>query len=230
MIRLLKFLIGILLLPFCHAMTLAVYRLYQLTEASGIPAPELQSYAVPIGFILWTLLFFLLPRPIRTYVLAHELTHALWALSMGARVGKMRIGKNGGHVELSKSNFIITLAPYFFPLYSVLVIAIYYLAGIWFHVELYNAWWLGAIGFTWAFHITFTIQMLTEQQPDIQEHGRLFSYVLIYSMNLLVMGVWMAAIGTPKFFELFHHIGTASVHAYTTAFSGIQNAWSWIMH
>ena len=40
--------------------------------------------------------------------------------------------------------------------------------------------------------------MLAERQPDFQEHGRLFSYTIIYIANILVIGVWMVLIGTPK--------------------------------
>jgi hypothetical protein len=196
--KFIKMFIGILLIPACWAVSVAGYDLYQ-TSADSVSTSGFEIWALPIGFVLWVALFFLLPRPFRTYVLAHELTHALWALMMGGRVGKLHVGKTGGHVELTKTNFIITLAPYFFPFYTFLVIAAYYLAGIWLEVEPYKVGWLGAVGFTWAFHITFTINMLTQRQPDIQEHGRIFSYTVIYLMNGLVIGIWMVLVGAPTF-------------------------------
>jgi hypothetical protein len=214
MLKFLKILIGILLGPACWAVSVAVYSLYQ-TSAESIATTGFEVWALPSGFILWVAIFFLLPRPFRTYVLAHELTHALWAVMMGGRVGKLHVGKNGGHVELTKTNFLITLAPYFFPFYTFLVIAAYYLAGIWLEVEPYKVWWLGAIGLTWAFHITFTINMLSERQPDIQEHGKLFSYVVIYLVNVLMIGIWMILIGTPEFSnfgDLLIHENSAAYH------------------
>lgn len=195
--KFIKMLIGVGLLPFCWAVSLSVYQLYQHSIETET-AQYWEVWALPVGFILWVLLFFLLPRPIRTYVLGHELTHALWALMMGGRIGKMKVGKSGGHVELSKTNFLITLAPYFFPFYTFIVIALYYLLGFFVDVEPYRLWGLAAVGFTWAFHVTFTISMLAEHQPDIQEHGRLFSYAVIYSANLLIIGLWMVIIGSPK--------------------------------
>ena len=170
--------------------------------------------------------FFVLPRPIRTYVLGHELTHALWALLMGGRVGKLSVGKSGGHVELTRTNFVITLAPYFFPFYTVLIIAIYYLSGIWFDVEAYRTWWLAGVGFTWSFHITFTIQMLSERQPDIQEHGRIFSYLVIYIMNLLVIGAWMILIGSPRFISFGELLIGETVAAYAYAWDRLTMLWT----
>jgi len=222
-----KMLIGIGLLPLAYATSVAVYSLYQTSIEESLGSGW-EGWALPIGFVTWVGVFFILPRPIRTYVLAHELTHALWALLMGGRVGKMKIGKSGGHVELSKTNFVITLAPYFFPFYTVLVIALYYLSGIWLDVEAYRLWWLGAVGFTWAFHITFTIQMLSEHQPDIQEHGRIFSYLTIYIMNLLVIGMWMIIIGAPRFTSFGDLLGRETVTAYTFAWHQMLQFWSWI--
>lgn len=196
-----KMLIGIGLLPLAWAVSAAVYTLYKSSLDTELTSGW-DAWALPAGFLIWAALFFLLPRPFRTYVLGHELTHALSAVLMGGRVGQIKVGKDGGHVELSKTNFIITLAPYFFPFYTFLIIGAYYLAGIRFNVEPYMSWWLGAVGLTWSFHLTFTLFMLSQRQPDVQEQGRIFSYTLIYIMNILLIGVWMTLIGSPHFSEL----------------------------
>jgi hypothetical protein len=44
---------------------------------------------------------------------------------------------------------------------------------------------------TWAFHFTFTLQSLLTSQPDIQEYGRLFSYSLIYLLNVAGIALWI---------------------------------------
>jgi hypothetical protein len=227
MLKFLKMLIGIGLLPACWAISTAVYHLHQASVDFSI-ASEWEAWALPIGFVCWVLIYFILPRPLRTYVLGHELTHALWALMMGARVGKMKIGKNGGHVELSKTNFIITLSPYFFPFYTFLAIAAYSLAGRFTEVAPFRLWWLGLVGLTWAFHVTFTMHMLSQQQPDIQEHGRLFSYAVIYIMNILSIGIWMVLTGSPKFIDLGTHIQSEITSTYTIAWYWIISIQEWI--
>jgi hypothetical protein len=70
-------------------------------------------------------IFLLLPKPMWIYVFGHELTHALWTWLFGGQVKKMKVSSAGGHVVVSKTNFVIALAPYFFPLYAALVIAVF---------------------------------------------------------------------------------------------------------
>jgi hypothetical protein len=150
----------------------------------------------------------------------------MWALMMGGRVGKIKVGKSGGHVELSKTNFIITLAPYFFPFYTALVIASYYLCGLALDVEPYRLWWLGAVGFTWSFHITFTLHMLSQQQPDVQEHGRIFSFAVIYTMNVLVIALLLVILGNPMLIDLGHLLSDETLSAYQQTALLIERAWS----
>lgn len=226
--KFIKMLTGLCLFPLGWSVSLAVYHLYSDSVGSAA-ASGWEALALPIGFVLWVVVFFILPHPMRTYVLGHELTHALWSLMMGGRVGKLKVGKTGGHVELSRTNFVVTLAPYFFPFYTFLVIAAYYIAGLVAGVEPYRAWWMGAVGFTWAFHITFTVHMLTERQPDIHEHGRIFSYTIIYTMNVLVIGVWMVLVGSPDLATFGELIALETAHAYTYAFEHIMAAWAYAM-
>ncbi len=226
MLKFFKMLIGIALLPMGWAVSVAVYSLYQNSIDPAVAG--LEGWALPIGFLLWIALFFLLPRPFRTYVLGHELTHALWALMMGGRVGKIKVGKAGGHVEVSKSNFLITLAPYFFPFYTFIVITLYFLAGIWLEVEAYRAWWLGAVGFTWAFHLTFTIHMLTQRQPDVQEHGKIFSYTVIYLMNVLLIGIWVVLVGSPTFGQFGQLLTEKTSTTYHQTFLYGVFAWNFV--
>ncbi|MDF7807297.1 hypothetical protein P4E94_07605 [Pontiellaceae bacterium B12219] len=221
-------LIGIGLIPMCWSVSIATYQLYLHTSESAVSS-SWESWALPIGFVTWVFIYFLLPRPVRTYVLAHELTHALWALMMGGRIGKIKVGKEGGHVELSKTNFLITLAPYFFPFYTFIVIALYYLLGLKLNLEPYRIWWLAAVGLTWAFHITFTVSMLAEHQPDIQEHGRIFSYAVIFISNVLLIGCWMVMIGSPQWATYGKMLGHEISSAYSYSWNMILIAVNYVM-
>ena len=193
---------GVILLPFCVAVTKTLVALLQSIQPMSYSSLPLSVWSLFIGFFLWVFLFFCLPRPTRTYVLAHELTHALWGWVMGAKIKRLRVSKNGGSVTLTKNNFLIALAPYFFPLYTALAILAYYILSIFFDLRTYEPFWLGLVGLTWGFHLTFTITTLLRRQPDIRENGRLFSYALIYFMNALGICLWvvMVASSTLEFF------------------------------
>lgn len=221
-----KLLIGLALLPLAWALTKTLAHLFaSLPSASaGIPA-ALWWFAG--GFVFWIVLWLLLPRPARTYVLAHELTHAVWGLAMGAKVSRLRVRENGGSVNLTKTNVWITLAPYFFPLYTVLlIVALIPLRFLWPDLQRYEPFWLAMVGLTWGFHVTFTLAVLQQHQPDVEEHGRIFSWTLIYILNLLGLLVWILAVTRAGFahwgFEILSDAAHAYVGALNAAFRGLS--------
>ena len=132
------------------------------------------------GAACWLVIFLLLPKPMWIYVFGHELTHALWTWLFGGRVKKMKVTSNGGHVVISKTNFLIALAPYFFPLYAVLVIAVFALGHLIWNWRSYLVWFHLAVGAAYAFHVTLTWHALKTRQSDITSQGYLFSAVIIF--------------------------------------------------
>ena len=185
--RPLKLAIGLLLLPACAGLTRGLFGV--AGEAAADASAWWTWAAFLIGLSLWVFLFFLLPRPTRAYVLGHELTHALWSVLMLGGFSKLRVRASGGSVMTTKNNVWITLAPYFFPFYTMLLVAA---CGVAAHFHDQTPWrscWMFAFGVSWGFHITFTVTLLAIRQTDILENGRLFSYVVIYGMNLLAIVV-----------------------------------------
>src|SRR5262249_16431042 len=118
-------------------------------------------------------------------------THALWVWMMGGRVSRFRVTSDGGHVVTSKANFWIALAPYFFPLYSILAIAIYGVLSLFVNMQPYGQLLYAIIVPTWPFHFTFTCWMILKNQTDLSDQGTFFSLVVIYLMNLLLLSVML---------------------------------------
>ena len=199
MLRFLRFFVGLLLIPLCVAAGWTLVTVMKSLQPGSAAAVPLSGWSIMGGFVLWLVVYFTLPRPVRTYVLGHELTHALWGLLMGARVSKLRVSRDSGSVTLSKNNFLITLSPYFFPFYTVLLITIYWLLKLFLAMDGYYLYWLGMVGFTWGLHITFTASTLCQRQTDIQECGYLFSYALIAFFNIAGVVVWVAAVSEATF-------------------------------
>ena len=189
--RWLKFVIALFLLPLCAILTQTFFTVFtRATVTQRLWAGE-EFWFFSLGAVLWLIAFFGLPRPMLVYVFGHELTHALWVVLMGGRVSRFRVAREGGHIVTDRNNFWIALAPYFFPLYSLIVIAGYGILGLFFHVQPYGRLLYGLIGATWAFHLTFTCWMIPKKQTDLTDHGTFFSLVVIYLMNLALLSVML---------------------------------------
>jgi len=177
-----KFIIAILLLPVCIGAARALWPV--LVAGSGADTVWVPLLA---GAACWVVIFFLLPKPMWIYVFGHELTHALWVWLFGGQVKKMKVTSKGGHVVISKSNFIIALAPYFFPLYAVILIGLFAVGNLIWHWHDYRIWFYLLLGAAYAFHVSLTVHVLQTQQSDITSQGYLFSAVVIILGNVIVL-------------------------------------------
>lgn len=177
-----KFIIAILLLPVCAG----AGRTLWLVLRAGHGA---DTVWVPLlgGAACWIVIFLLLPKPMWVYVFGHELTHALWTWLFGGQVKKMKVTAKGGHVLISKTNFLIALAPYFFPLYAVMVILSFALGNLIWNWQSHLVWFHLLLGAAYGFHITLTIHVLQTKQSDITSQGYLFSAVVIFLGNVIVL-------------------------------------------
>ncbi len=178
----LKMVVGILLLPVCLATAQALWRVVALTRvAERFWAPVLA------GVACWVVIFVLLPKPMWVYVLGHESTHAVWTWIFGGKVKRFKAASSGGHVITTKNNFLIALAPYFFPFYAVVVVLVFVLGNLLFHWRAYRPWFYLCLGAAYGFHVTLTWEILKTRQTDITSQGYLFSAVVIFLGNALVL-------------------------------------------
>ncbi|MCX6929053.1 MAG: hypothetical protein NT154_38440 [Verrucomicrobia bacterium] len=177
-----KTILAILLLPVC---TGAVSALWLVLRQSGDADTIWVAFLCGAG--CWLTIYLLLPKPLWVYVLGHELTHILWTWMMGGKVKKFKVSSKGGHVVVNKSNFIIALAPYFFPLYAVLLVLVF-LTGHWlWNWHHYLVWFHLLLGAAYAFHMTLNWHTLKQSQTDITDQGYLFSAVVIFLGNVTVL-------------------------------------------
>jgi|SRR5579872_5192494 len=186
-----KTLVAIALLPLCLG---AVQALWLVLRASG-HATNFWVAALS-GAACWVVIYCLLPKPMWVYVFGHELTHALWTWLFWGKVKKLKVTSNGGHVVVTRDNFLISLAPYFFPLYVAMVVAVFIIGHLIWNWAAYLVWFHLLIGAAYAFHVTLTWHILKTRQSDITRHGYLFSAVIIFLGNIgvLLLGVpWLAA-------------------------------------
>src|SRR5438105_4725269 len=195
--RWVKFVVAIFLLPLCAILTQTFFTVFARAAMIQRLWAAQEFWFFSLGALLWMIAFIGLPRPILLYVFGHELTHAFWVWLMGGRVSRFHIGREGGHVVTDRTNFWIALAPYFFPIYSILAIAIYGALSLFYNVQPYGRLLYAVIGATWAFHLTFTCWMIPKNQTDLRDHGTFFSLVIINLLNLTLLSV-MLILASPR--------------------------------
>jgi len=189
--RWLKFIIALFLLPLSWVLTEAFFNCFSVATLQHRFWASTEFWFFGLGFVLWLIAFFGLPKPLLIYVYGHELTHAVWVWLMGGRVTAFKARASGGYIITDKSNFLIALAPYFFPIYSLLVIALWGGVSLFRPLEGHQEYLFALIGLTWGFHFTFTLWMIPKGQTDLTEHGTFFSLVIIYLMNLALLALFV---------------------------------------
>lgn len=209
----LRLIIGIALLPACWALACSLFEAVRVSAGSK-GAFGVGSISLLGGIAAFSLCWIALAKPVKAYVLGHELTHAIWGILFGARPSSLKVGENGGSVRLTKSNMLITLAPYFFPFYTFVVIVAALVTFAFLRPLPFLPLWMFLIGFTWAFHVLFTLETLAMRQPDVKLYGRVFSWTFIFIVNVLTVLVWLAATGELTFAELFGILLDRVVSAY----------------
>lgn len=161
--------------------------LFQTVETSYFPKQTLISFA--IGFILFLVFWRIFKRHLQVVcTFEHELTHLIFGLLFLKRPHSFVVTRhNGGSVTLSGGNFVITLAPYFFPTVSYLLLPIAYFV----HKDGMPIF-VGILGASVAFHLVSTWAELHWRQTDLQEAGILFSLFFLPVANLIFYGALAA--------------------------------------
>ena len=228
MANFLRLLLGLVLLPACWGVSRAFFdAIVVAAGATGWMSAEALSLLG--GVMAFALAWLALSHPVRLYVLGHELTHALWGLFFGARPSDVRVSASGGSVRLTKTNLLITLAPYFFPFYTFIVIVVALVTYAFIRPLPCLPLWLFLVGFTWSFHALFTLETLTQRQPDVKLYGRIFSWVFIFLVNILIILVWLAAMTPLTFADLGQILLDRIVSAYVLLglYSWRAVTWLW---
>ena len=151
------------------------------------------------GFIFYFPIHYVFRKAIILHIFSHELSHALWSMLFGGKVDEMYISRSrGGFTRYSRGNFLVTLAPYFFPLYSLIFLGLAFIAK-----ENYGAPFVFLCGISTSFHILLTVYSIKIGQPDLRKEGIAFSLSFIILMNILILGtvfLWFSNQGEIKNF------------------------------
>lgn len=136
--------------------------------------------------------------------LNHELTHIFFSLIFGNKItGLHATEEDGGLARYQgRSNFVITLAPYFFPLVPFVLI----LFSIIIRPEIAH-YFRFIIIFVYALSLCSQIEDFRYEQSDIKEEGKIFSTLFIVVMNVQSL-LFFAAYGNNRTDSYQHTIMT----------------------
>ena len=157
-------------------------------------------------------------------VLAHEMTHAFFALLTLHKVKGLRINPDdtGGNMSFEgEGNWLIIIAPYFFPLFGLLTmigISIYTLFAP------MNLILNGLMGFIIGYHVDTVASQIHEKQTDLPKVGYYFCAVFLLPANLWMIGSMMAFnskgwSGIATYQKLIGHLNAQNWN-YVTSFLG----------
>ena len=118
--------------------------------------------------------------------LEHESTHALFAvLTLHRIVGFRASMGRGGEVRFTgRGNWLIAVAPYFFPTVALLLFLLAYL------LPFPGLPWQGfLLGVALGYHIVSTARETHRDQTDLKQLGLTFCWLFLPAANLAVVGL-----------------------------------------
>ena len=144
------------------------------------------------GALAYLCLHFLLRKPERMYLWAHEVTHLLVAKLFLRNVHGFHItSRTGGKVVIDRTNVAIDLAPYAVPLYNIVaLLPVTLFAG---GTPTARKIYLGAAAFLYTMHLCFSVEGFIDGQPDVRRSGRIFSLAVV----LLLLILWTPILAAP---------------------------------
>ena len=150
------------------------------------------AFAAGIGFYLFTIVAVGYNICHSMQIISHELTHTLFAFLTFHDAGRIRLhpdGSGGSMVVKGGGNWLISLAPYFFPLFVFL-----YMLCMPRLLNLTEEHWLvyAIFGYLFAYYAATVLEQVHPQQTDIIKEGYLFSGIIIIGANLWVTGIILA--------------------------------------
>jgi hypothetical protein len=193
---------------------------WKIISQITIRSPKVFAFFIGIGlfFPVWWLAksFFQTGWHYLT-TLEHECTHALVGLLFGKIPVSIRVSAwEGGEVKLrGGTNLWISLAPYFVPTLSFLIIILGLILGITNSVYFY-----GVLGWTIVFHLITNWQETSFRQTDLQQSGYLTSILVLPIANLLTYGAIFSLVFGNKnsFFSFWLEGGKTSWLAFRQIF------------
>ena len=159
---------------------------------NGLTLDVLKWFFLPL--IIMIVIWLLIPGLGGSFlsILEHETTHMLFAILTfhSPKDINVKRGFGGNFVYTGRGNWLISIAPYFFPTSAALVIGaggFYPLLG---QIPPHSYWLI--LGLMTGYHLISTLDEIHLGQTDFKVAGYFFSLLFLPGINLIIYGLLMA--------------------------------------
>ena len=200
--RIIKNLIGLIFIPLVSGAALSLF-----DTAEDFFRVNKNSLYLPAGIALYVLVRIIISRLGSSLmeffeVFYHELIHTFYSIiSFKGVKSFFASDTKGGEIEISKSNFVIELSPYFFPLFALIF------CGLKLFIEKeFQCYMIFLAGLGTGLHLSSLFHDFKFEQSDIEKNGALFSFVIVLLLNIIFFGIILSILGSDhlsiwQFFE-----------------------------
>lgn len=155
-----KFLLGILMLPFVYSSTVAF-----LKEFMAIDALLRRYFWIGVVSFVITHLFIL--EPVKVYQKGQKLLEIIFQFFAP----------------------LVKVAPYVMPVYSIIIACLYLLLALFMKSSELVQYFMVSFGFTMAFHLAFSAKTLRAKQ-DFFKASYIFGFSFVYMLNIAIMSLF----------------------------------------
>lgn len=180
-----------------------------------------QNILLCVGIVFFIFSKTMMDVSVRTsmQVIAHEFTHVFFALLTFHKIKHIRIHEDdtGGEMGfLGHGNWLITIAPYFFPLFCIIFMIFMNFISQKFISHI-------ILGYFLAYHIDTVFSQIHPEQTDLKKVGYKFCFIFLPGINLCTIEAILAfnlegLSGVLKYFKLINGINTEYIHKITQIF------------
>jgi len=200
---------------FCVPALLTSFRYFQPTN--------IKTIALFSGLVFFVFSKTMMDTSVKTsmQVIAHELTHAFFALITFHKVKNIRLNPDdtGGEMGfVGNGNWLIIVAPYFFPIFVfVFVVMTFFLKQ--------NIIFSAVLGYLLGYHLDTVASQIHDKQTDLTKVGYKFCFMFLPGANLWVIGLILAynARGLNGFVNYIDFVNTLNISLFNDTVRLLNN-------
>ncbi len=155
-----KFILGVCLLPFVYSATVSFLRQFSLVD-------NVSQVYFWSGIITFVLIYFFVFEPAIVYQKGHRLLEIIFSFFAP----------------------LVKVAPYVLPIYTLVIFVLYLLLSLFFKSREFFYFFLFMFGLSLALHLIFSAKSVRSKQGDFLKANYIFGFSFVYITNLIIVAL-----------------------------------------